>query len=453
MTRIGVPVPDGFTVTTAACVEAMRRGGEWPEGLWQSIEERLRRLEERTGRVLGAGERPLLVSVRSGAVHSMPGMMDTILNLGITDESVVGLGAEAESPRFAWDSYRRFIQMYGEVVESVPSHVYDDALEALKSRRGVSQDTDLTADDLQELVATFKDLSREHMGEELPAEPREQLRRSDRRGLPVLAQPARRGLPPGQQHPRRPRHGRQHHADGLRQPRRHLRDRGLLHPQPVHRAPRSCTASSCVNAQGEDVVAGIRTPRPLAEMESVLPEAYKQLLDTMASLEQHYGDMQDIEFTVEQGTLYLLQTRNGKRTAQAAIRWSATWSPRASSTGDEALRRIEPGQLDQLLHPAIDPSHEHEPLTTGLNASPGAAVGSLVFDADTAEQRGRAGDAVVLVRWETTPDDIHGVIAAQGVLTAHGGMTSHAAVVARGMGKPCVAGASSIKIDAAREAA
>ena len=234
MKRIGVPVPDGFTVTTQACVEAMRRGGEWPEGLWESIEEGLTRLEERTGRVLGAAQRPLLVSVRSGAVHSMPGMMDTILNLGITDESVVGLGAEAESPRFAWDSYRRFIQMYGEVVESVPSHVYDDALVALKSRRGVSEDTDLTADDLQELVATFKDLSREHMGEELPAGPPRAAAPLDRRRVPVLAQPPRRGLPPGQQHPRRPRHGREHHADGLRQPRRHVRDRGLLHPQPLH---------------------------------------------------------------------------------------------------------------------------------------------------------------------------------------------------------------------------
>ena len=450
MKRIGVPVPDGFTVTTQACVEAMRRGGEWPEGLWQSIEEGLARLEERTGRVLGAAERPLLVSVRSGAVHSMPGMMDTILNLGITDESVVGLGAEAESPRFAWDSYRRFIQMYGEVVESVPSHVYDDALEALKSRRGISQDTDLTADDLQELVATFKDLSREHMGEELPLDPREQLRRS-------IDAVFRSWLNPRAAVYRRANNIPDDLGTAVNIMQMvfgNLGDTsatGVCFTRNPSTGAKELYGEFLVNAQGEDVVAGIRTPRPLAEMESVLPEAYKQLLDTMASLEQHYGDMQDIEFTVEQGTLYLLQTRTGKRTAQAALKVVSDLVAEGVIDRHEALRRVEPGQLDQLLHPAIDPSHEHEALTTGLNASPGAAVGSLVFDADTAEERGRAGDAVVLVRWETTPDDIHGVIAAQGVLTAHGGMTSHAAVVARGMGKPCVAGASSIKIDAAHK--
>ena len=448
MTRIGVPVPDGFTITTAACVEAMRSGGEWPQGLQEAIEERLRRLEERTGRVLGASERPLLVSVRSGAVHSMPGMMDTILNLGITDESVAGLAAEADSPRFAWDSYRRFIQMYGEVVESVPSHVYDDALEALKSRRGVAQDTDLTSEDLQELVATFKDLSRQHMGEDLPADPREQLRRS-------VDAVFRSWLNPRAAVYRRANHIPDDLGTAVNIMQMvfgNLGDTsatGVCFTRNPSTGAKELYGEFLLNAQGEDVVAGIRTPRPLAEMESVLPEAYKQLLDTMTLLEQHYGDMQDIEFTVEQGTLYLLQTRTGKRTAQAAIKVVSDLVTEGVIDQREALRRVEPGQLDQLLHPAIDPTHQQEPLTTGLNASPGAAVGSLVFDADTAEQRGRAGDAVVLVRWETTPDDIHGVIAAQGVLTAHGGMTSHAAVVARGMGKPCVAGASSIKIDAA----
>ncbi len=450
MTRIGVPVPDGFTITTAACVEAMRSGGEWPQGLQEAIEERLRRLEERTGRVLGATERALLVSVRSGAVHSMPGMMDTILNLGITDESVAGLAAEADSPRFAWDSYRRFIQMYGEVVESVPSHVYDDALEALKSRRGVAQDTDLTSEDLQELVATFKDLSRQHMGEELPADPREQLRRS-------VDAVFRSWLNPRAAVYRRANHIPDDLGTAVNIMQMvfgNLGDTsatGVCFTRNPSTGAKELYGEFLLNAQGEDVVAGIRTPRPLAEMESVLPEAYKQLLDTMTLLEQHYGDMQDIEFTVEQGTLYLLQTRSGKRTAQAAIKVVSDLVTEGVIDQREALRRVEPSQLDQLLHPAIDPTHQQEPLTTGLNASPGAAVGSLVFDADTAEQRGRAGDAVVLVRWETTPDDIHGVIAAQGVLTAHGGMTSHAAVVARGMGKPCVAGASSIKIDAARK--
>jgi pyruvate, orthophosphate dikinase len=450
MTRIGVPVPDGFTITTAACVEAMRSGGQWPQGLAEAIEERLRRLEERTGRVLGASERPLLVSVRSGAVHSMPGMMDTILNLGITDESVAGLAAEADSPRFAWDSYRRFIQMYGEVVESVPAHVYDDALEALKSRRGVAQDTDLTSEDLQELVATFKDLSRQHMGEDLPADPREQLRRS-------VDAVFRSWLNPRAAVYRRANNIPDDLGTAVNVMQMVFGNLGDTSATGVCFTRNPATGAKelygefLLNAQGEDVVAGIRTPRPLAEMEAVLPEAFKQLLDTMTLLEQHYGDMQDIEFTVEQGTLYLLQTRTGKRTAQAAIKVVSDLVTEGVIDHREALRRVEPGQLDQLLHPAIDPTHQQEPLTTGLNASPGAAVGSLVFDADTAEQRGRAGDAVVLVRWETTPDDIHGVIAAQGVLTAHGGMTSHAAVVARGMGKPCVAGASSIKIDAARK--
>ena len=390
------------------------------------------------------------MSVRSGAVHSMPGMMDTILNLGITDESVAGLAAEADSPRFAWDSYRRFIQMYGEVVESVPSHVYDDALEALKSRRGVAQDTDLTSEDLQELVATFKDLSRQHMGEDLPADPREQLRRS-------VDAVFRSWLNPRAAVYRRANHIPDDLGTAVNIMQMvfgNLGDTsatGVCFTRNPSTGAKELYGEFLLNAQGEDVVAGIRTPRPLAEMESVLPEAYKQLLDTMTLLEQHYGDMQDIEFTVEQGTLYLLQTRTGKRTAQAAIKVVSDLVAEGVIDQREALRRVEPGQLDQLLHPAIDPTHEQEPLTTGLNASPGAAVGSLVFDADTAEQRGRAGDAVVLVRWETTPDDIHGVIAAQGVLTAHGGMTSHAAVVARGMGKPCVAGASSIKIDAARK--
>jgi pyruvate, orthophosphate dikinase len=328
--------------------------------------------------------------------------------------------------------------------------VYDDALEALKSRRGVAQDTDLTSEDLQELVATFKDLSRQHMGEDLPADPREQLRRS-------VDAVFRSWLNPRAAVYRRANHIPDDLGTAVNVMQMVFGNLGDTSATGVCFTRNPATGAKelygefLLNAQGEDVVAGIRTPRPLAEMESVLPEAYKQLLDTMTLLEHHYGDMQDIEFTVEQGTLYLLQTRTGKRTAQAAIKVVSDLVTEGVVDHREALRRVEPGQLDQLLHPAIDPTHQQEPLTTGLNASPGAAVGSLVFDADTAEQRGRAGDAVVLVRWETTPDDIHGVIAAQGVLTAHGGMTSHAAVVARGMGKPCVAGASSIKIDAARK--
>ncbi|SMF12437.1 pyruvate phosphate dikinase [Cellulosimicrobium cellulans J34] len=447
MRRIGVPVPDGFTVTTAACVAAMQRGGSWPEGLWDEVLAHLDALEQRTGRRLGARERPLLVSVRSGAVVSMPGMMDTILNLGISDESVEGLAAESGNPRFAWDSYRRFVQMYGEVVEGVPAHAFADELDALKARRGVAQDTDLGADDLRGLVATFRAVARQHTGEDLPTDPREQLRRS------VDAVFASWG---------NPRAAVYRKANGIPDDlgtavnvmQMVFGNKGATSATGVCFTRNPATGAKelygefLVDAQGEDVVAGIRTPRPLAEMETVLPDAFRELRATMDRLEQHYGDMQDIEFTVDDGVLYLLQTRAGKRTAQAALRVARELVDEGVIDRDTALRRLDPAQLDQLLHPALDPGHGATPLTRGLNASPGAAVGRVVLDAETAVERGKAGEAVVLVRWETNPDDIAGVIAAQGVLTAHGGMTSHAAVVARGMGKPCVAGAGALRIDA-----
>ncbi|USQ75263.1 pyruvate, phosphate dikinase [Ornithinimicrobium cryptoxanthini] len=448
MLRLGVPVPDGFTITTAACVDSMDAGGSWPQNLWPETEQALARLEERTGRTLGSSERPLLVSVRSGAVVSMPGMMDTILNLGIGDDTVEALGAEADNPRFAWDSYRRFIQMYGEVVEGVPGHAFEDELTALKRTRGVEQDTDLGIEDLQELVEKFKSVAREHMGGEFPTDPREQLERAIDAVFRSWMNP-RAGI-------YRKAHGIPDSlgtAVNIMQMvfgnRGDTSATGVCFTRNPSTGAKELYGEFLINAQGEDVVAGIRTPRPLGEMESVLPEAYGQLLDTMNRLESHYGDMQDIEFTVEEGTLYLLQTRNGKRTAQAAFKVARDLVDEGKITREQALRRIEAGQLDQLLHPAIDPEHGQKPITKGLNASPGAAVGEIVFDSATAEARGKAGEAVILVRWETTPDDIAGTIAAQGVLTAHGGMTSHAAVVARGMGKPCVAGASAAKIDAA----
>ncbi len=447
MMRLGIPVPDGFTVATTACVDTMAADGTWPDGLWDDTLAALERLEKRTGRRLGAADNPLLVSVRSGAVFSMPGMMDTILNLGIGDASVEALGAEADDPRFAWDSYRRFIQMYGEVVEGVPAHVYENELTTAKERKGVAADTDLTTDDLRDLVRVFREVSREHMGRDLPSDPREQLRHS----IDAVFR--------SWQNPRAAVYRR---ANGIPDDlgtavnvmqmvfgnRGDTSATGVCFTRNPATGVDEVYGEFLVNAQGEDVVAGIRTPRPLREMEGVLPDAFSRLRETMDRLEAHYRDMQDIEFTVEDGTLYLLQTRRGKRTAQAAVRVARDLVAEGVIDRNEALRRIEPGQLDQLLHPAIDPEHEANPLTTGLAASPGAAVGEVVFDAETAETRGRAGDAVVLVRWETTPDDIGGTIAAQGVLTAHGGMTSHAAVVARGMGKPCVAGASALKIDA-----
>ena len=447
MARVGVPVPDAFTVTTTACVETMNRGGEWPDGLADEINAGLTRLEERTGRKLGGSENPLLVSVRSGAVFSMPGMMDTILNLGVSDESVAAIAEESGNERFAWDCYRRFIQMYGEVVEGVPAYAYEDALTELKRKRGVELDTDLGPADLKELVATFKEISNEHLGGEWTSDPVEQLHR------------AVNAVFRSWQNPRAEVYRRANNipsdlgtAVNVMQMvfgnRGDDSATGVCFTRNPSTGAEELYGEFLVNAQGEDVVAGIRTPRPLADMREVLPEAYDELIDTMHRMEAHYRDMQDMEFTVENGKLFLLQTRDGKRTAAAALKVASDLVDEGVITKEEALLRIEPDQLDQLLHPAIDPSHGEKPIAKGLPASPGAAVGEVVFDADTAAERGGRGEAVVLVRYETTPDDIHGVIVAQGVLTAHGGMTSHAAVVARGMGKPCVAGASGIHIDA-----
>ncbi|MEO7124556.1 MAG: pyruvate, phosphate dikinase, partial [Nakamurella sp.] len=446
MKRIGVPVPDAFTVTTEACIAVTNARGDWPAGLWDEIERGLRRLEERTGRTLGGATAPLLVSVRSGAVVSMPGMMDTILNLGLTPNTVEVLGREFGNPRFAWDSYRRFISMYGEVVEGVPSYIYADALAALKTARGVAQDTELSAADLAELVDTFLRLSKEHIGADMPIEPIDQLRRAIEAVFASWDNP-------------RARIYREIHSipDDLGTAvnvmqmvfgnRGETSATGVCFTRNPSTGVKELYGEFLTNAQGEDVVAGIRTPRPLHEMGDVLPQAFEQLVSTMAMLENHYRDMQDIEFTVEDGVLYLLQTRTGKRTAGAAVRIAVDLVNEGVIDRTEAIMRIDPADLDQLLHPAIDTTAKKEPLTVGLNASPGAAVGAIVLDAELAVERGRAGDRVVLVRFETAPDDIAGVVAAQGVLTAHGGMTSHAAVVARGMGKPCVAGAPNLTIN------
>ncbi|GAA1711168.1 pyruvate, phosphate dikinase [Propioniferax innocua] len=451
MARLGVPVPDAFTVTTTACVETMNRGGEWPEGLWEDIEGGLHRLEERTGLKLGDPERPLLVSVRSGAVQSMPGMMDTILNLGVSAETVPALAKLANgNERFAWDSYRRFIQMYGEVVEGIEPHIFEDALAAMKVDRGVDQDTDLTADDLKELVEQFKKLASDALGGAWTNDPKEQLRRA----VDAVFQ--------SWQNPRAEIYRRANNIPASLGTAVNVMQMvfgnrgddsatGVCFTRNPSTGAKELYGEFLVNAQGEDVVAGIRTPKPLAEMHEVLPEAYDQLIATMNRMEAHYKDVQDMEFTVEGGQLYLLQTRNGKRTAAAALKIARDMVEEGLTTREEALKKIEPAQIDQLLHPALDTSHGATPVTTGLPASPGAAVGGVVFDADVAAERGQNGEDVVLVRFETTPDDIHGVIQAKGVLTAHGGMTSHAAVVARGMGRPCVAGAQGIRINPAEK--
>jgi pyruvate,orthophosphate dikinase len=447
MTALGLPVPAGFVVTTEACVEYMHAGRE-PDGLDGQVDDHLRGLEEASGKRFGDQHDPLLVSVRSGAAISMPGMMDTILNLGLNDVAVEGLAETTSNPRFAYDAYRRLLQMYGEVVAGVDGQRFEDELDRLKSDRGAAQDVDLSADDLRELVERFKAIYREATGDDFPQEAREQLRRSIRAVFDSWdtprAQVYRRahGIPDDlgtAVNVVQMVFGNKGETSGT----------GVCFTRDPSTGEPGIWGEFLVNAQGEDVVAGIRTPEPLERMATALPEAHERLVEMLRRLEAHYREMQDIEFTVEDGRLYILQTRTGKRTAVAALRIVVDMVAEGLISREEAIARIEADQLDQLLHPMIDPKAAYEPAAKGLNASPGAAKGAIALDADTAEERGRAGEDVILVRRETTPDDIHGLIQARGVLTAHGGMTSHAAVVARGMGKPCVAGCEGLSIDLA----
>ncbi len=446
MTQLGVPVPAGFTITTEACRAYMRAGAQIPDGLEDEVSEHVSALEEKTGKRFGDRADPLLVSVRSGAAISMPGMMDTILNVGLDDESVEGLAASTGNRRFAYDSYRRLIQMYGETVDGIDGHRFEQELSALKREKGVDHDVDLTADDLAELVTRYKRIYEDETGRPFAQDAREQLRRA----VEAVFQ--------SWDTPRAQVYRRAHDIpDDL--------GTAVTVVQMVfgNQGGTSATGVACtrdpstgdpgvygeflVNAQGEDVVAGIRTPEPLARMEQVLPDAFNQYVETIRRLEEHYRDVQDTEFTVEEGSLYLLQTRTAKRTAAAALKNAVDMVDEGLISREEAVARIDPAQLDQLLHPMLDPHASLDVAAKGLNASPGAAVGAIVFDADVAEDRGRAGENVILVRWETTPDDINGMIFSQGILTAHGGMTSHAAVVARGMGKPCVAGCEGLSLD------
>src|SRR3954453_10448422 len=446
MTQLGVPVPAGFTITTDACRAFMREHGV-PDGLEAEVDEHIARLESKTGKRFGDPEDPLLVSVRSGAAVSMPGMMDTILNLGLNDDAVEGLAGSTGNARFARDSYRRLVQMYGEVVDGIDGHRFEQALGDLKRDRGVQLDVDLSADDLAQLVETFKAIYRQETADDFPQDAREQLRRA------VLA------VFQSWQNPRAQVYRRTYGIDDeigtavnvVQMVFGNKGDRsatGVCFTRDPSTGEQALYGEYLVNAQGEDVVSGIRTPQPVEEMRERLPEAFDQLMETMARLEHPYRDMQDIEFTIEEGKLYLLQTRAAKRTAAAALKAALDMTAEGLIGRDDAIARIDPVQLDQLLHPMLDPKAEFEVAARGLNASPGAASGAIVLDADTAADRGKAGESVILVGWETTLDDIHGMIQAKGVLTAHGGMTSHAAVVARGMGKPCVAGCEDLTIDA-----
>jgi pyruvate,orthophosphate dikinase len=455
MASIGLPVPPGFTITTEVCTAFYANDRQYPADLQEQVRTALARVEEAVGLKFGDPAKPLLVSVRSGARVSMPGMMDTVLNLGLNDETVQGLLAASGDARFAWDSYRRFIQMYGSVVLGVEHHRFEEIIETAKMDAGATEDTALSPEDWQRVVAEYKDMVQSERGAPFPMDPWEQLWGAI-------------GAVFGSwMNPRANTYRRLHEIPA---------DWGTavnVQAMVFGNMGQDCATGVCftrdpstgenvfygeflVNAQGEDVVAGIRTPQPLSKaraepgevsMEEALPGAYADLLAVREKLERHYLDMQDIEFTVQQNKLYMLQTRNGKRTAAASLRIAVDMAESGLIDKVEAVKRVSPASLDQLLHPTLDPDAPRKLFSRGLPASPGAASGAAVFSADEAEMRAAKGEAVVLVRIETSPEDIHGMHAAKGILTTRGGMTSHAAVVARGMGRPCVAGAGGISVD------
>jgi len=444
MTQIGMPVCGGFTVSTDAC-RAYMREGKVPAGLDKEVDEAIVRLEKKSGKKFGDLKDPLLVSVRSGAAVSMPGMMDTVLNLGLNDAAVAGLAETTGNPRFAYDCYRRLVQMYGEVVDSIEPNLFEDALTEMKAKRGVKNDAELGADDLKELADTFIAIYEKAKGHKFPQDPAEQLNRAIEAVFDSWDTPRARVY--------RDHAGIPHDlgtAVNVCQMvfgnRGENCGTGVCFTRNPSTGEQGLYGEFLLNAQGEDVVAGIRTPQPLEEMEKPFPQAFKELVESMKTLEQYYHDMQDMEFTVEEGKLYLLQTRAAKRTGSAALRAAVSMVEEGLIDKEEAVKRINPDQLDQLLHPMIDPKAKIEVAAKGLNASPGAASGKAIFDADTAAELGKKED-IILIRPETTPDDIHGMLESKGVLTTRGGMTSHASVVARGLGIPCVAGCEALVLD------
>lgn len=446
MTNLGLPVPPGFVISTEACKDYVRTN-EFPQGLQEEVDSKVEQLQNKLGKKLGDPNDPLLVSVRSGAPFSMPGMMDTVLNLGLNDESVKGLEKQTNNARFAYDSYRRFIQMFSKVVLRVEGHMFEEAIKELKERKNVKLDTDLSADDFKDLITEFKNIVSRNTSQGFPSDPREQLKLSilavfeswnnkraiDYRRLYKISDDLGTAV-----NVQAMVFGNKGNDSAT----------GVAFTRDPATGENIGYGDFLTNAQGEDVVAGIRVTEPLKNLGNEIPDAYNELTRIMDVLEKHYRDMCDIEFTIEQGKLWMLQTRVGKRTAAAALKIAVDMENEGLISKQEAIMRIEPNQLDQLLHPRFDPDTEVKVLAKGLNASPGAAVGKVVFDANTAEELGKKGEKVILTRWETTPDDLHGMIAAQGILTSHGGKTSHAAVVARGMGKPCIAGAEMVKINA-----
>jgi pyruvate, orthophosphate dikinase len=446
MTNIGLPVPFGFTISTEACNAYYEAEKQIPNEVIAQVLEALHTLEEKTGKHFGNPANPLLVSVRSGSVFSMPGMMDTVLNLGMNDETVEGVAKLTNNARFAYDSYRRFIQMFCNVVLDINVFFFEQYLEEVREQKGYSSDPEMTAEDWQEVIRGYKSIVKKHTRKEFPQDPKEQLFLSinavfnswnnqraivyrrlnkipDHLGTAVNIQSMV--------------FGNMGNDSGT----------GVAFTRNPSTGEHLLYGEYLINAQGEDVVAGIRTPQPIRTLKDEMPEVFQQFVETSKRLEQHYQDMQDIEFTVERGELFILQTRTGKRTAQAAIRIAVEMVEEGIIDKRTALLRVDPDQLNQLLHSRIDESFKRTVLAKGLPASPGAATGSVVFDADEAESLTNEGKKVILVRPETTPDDIHGIVAAQAVVTSRGGMTSHAAVVARGMGKACICGCEALKID------
>ena len=453
MTNLGMPIPQGFTITTEACTDYYNQGHKISNEVEDQIYDALKKLEEINGRNFGDLENPLLVSVRSGARASMPGMMDTILNLGLNDVAVEGFAKKTNNPRFAYDSYRRFIQMFSDVVMEIPKPLFEDIIEEVKKAKGVKYDIDLDVDDMKELVKRFKALYKEHKnGEDFPQDPKVQLMEAVKAVFRSWDNPRaivyrRMNDIPGDWgtavNVQTMVFGNMGETSGT----------GVAFTRNPATGEKGIYGEYLIDAQGEDVVAGVRTPQPITQLENDLPKCYKEFMEHAMNLENHYRDMQDMEFTIQEGKLYFLQTRNGKRTAQAAIRIACDLVDEGMIDEKEAVLRIEPKSLDQLLHPTFDKDalKKAEKIGSALPASPGAAAGKVYFTADDAKNAAERGERVIMVRLETSPEDIEGMHAAKGILTVRGGMTSHAAVVARGMGTCCVSGCGAIEIDEAKK--
>ena len=452
MTRIGLPVPPGMTITTEVCRQYYKVGNQFPAGLTDQMKAGLAAIEQKTNKKFGDATNPLLLSVRSGAIFSMPGMMDTILNLGLNDVTVEGMATATANRRFAFDAYRRFIQMFGDVVLEIHKHDFEELLTKCKEQQGVKFDQELTAEALSELVAAYKKLVVDRSGRPFPQDPMEQLFMS----VEAVFRSWNNERAIVYRNLNRISHDLGTAVNVQAMVFGNMGDdcgTGVAFTRNPSTGEKALYGEFLTNAQGEDVVAGIRTPRPISELKDQMPEMYKQFVKAADTLEHHYKDMQDIEFTIERGRLYMLQTRNGKRTGQAAVQVAYDLVQENILTPAEAIMKVEPAHIEQLMHRRIDPSAKLDVIAKGLPASPGAASGAVVFDANSAAKKAAEGVKTLLVRMETTPEDIHGMVAAQGILTSRGGMTSHAAVVARGMGKPCVCGCDALRIDYEKQTA